>query len=126
MPTGMDRAGSALNTGAAVGGSIAAIGVAAGAVQAVPIAGQVIGAALGLTAVMMKVFGGKRKAKKQQQEDSARRFLKQRQQNMRGRPQAPQPQQQAPETQGYGQFQQMQAGEGPIYQSGQPQAQPGV
>ena len=128
-------AGGAQTAGTVVGASTTAavttMAAVAGGVQAVPIAGQVSGAALALSAVLLKVFGGKRQGKKKAKADAQKAFIKQHRQGMMGGAQQSQARpggQGAPETQGMGQFQQMQAGEGPIYQSGggQPQQNTGV
>ena len=130
MGKGANQAAAGLQSGAAVAGTVAAIGTAAAAVNAVPIAGQVVGAVLGLTAIMVKMFGGKRKEKRESAQQQAEQFMRQRAQNMQGPTQRAQggneQQQQAPATQGMGQFQQMQAGDGPIYATGGNVPQPGV
>ena len=116
MPKGADAASATL-------------GVAAASVQAIPVAGQVVGAVLGLASLMTKMFGGKRREKKADARRQAEQFLAQRRKSMMGPTQRAQggneQQQQAPETQGMGQFQQMQAGEGPIYSTGGNIPQPG-
>ncbi len=128
MPSAEERgskAASGVNAGAAAAGAVAGIATAAGAVQAVPIAGQVIGAALAIAAVLTKIFAGKgHNAKRRQRRDAQQAFVKASRQNtMAYRPPTPQQNavapQQAPPSQGSGAFQQSQAGnvQAPIYQS---------
>lgn len=69
MARGAEVAGTALNSGAAIGTTIAAIGTAAAAANAVPIAGQVAAAALAIAAGLTKVFAGRRQRRAQRAVD---------------------------------------------------------
>jgi hypothetical protein len=125
------KAAAGLEGGAAIGGAVAGIGAAAAAANAIPIAGQVASAALGLAAMFTKIFVGRKQKKRRQQHQKVMGQIAQQRQYRQGQlgvgqqaggqafgmmgMQAPQPQP-APPTQGYGMFQQMQ--EGPIYSSG--------
>lgn len=121
MSQAANNANTGLQAGAAVGGAVAGIGIAAGAVNAVPIAGQVVSAALGLAAVFTQLFAGQGpKAKRKKREDAAKQFMQQRQARMKAfnTPQPQMPTQAAPPTQGMGNFQQMQqTSQAPIYSS---------